>query len=242
MRLPSRSGRDWSRGLRAGISLLFSSMGIWPSVNRRRWLTAESSCSGLPSLRPLPRNTLPSTARRDRDRNLLLQEPGAEDLLKERGVQLADHPEEGRVTRRRVAACFIAPAAQGPQLALGQLAAQVFKALIAARAHQRRHRRAGQHKGLPVPQTVAAAPVGQHFKSIQQRLQLPARATDRARPPSPRTGPVPWAAARAATAPAPWDAVPASKVVWAARVPGKNPDWTARILPSSPTASKPQAL
>ena len=94
-------------------------------------------------------------------RDLLLQEPGANDQLKLRGIQPADHPEERRVARRHRAAFLIAPTAQSPQLAVGQLAAQVFKTLKTARAHQRRPRRAGQHFGLPVllVKVPAGAPV-----------------------------------------------------------------------------------
>jgi len=96
-------------------------------------------------------------ARQSRD--LLCQEQGADDAFKVRGVQFGDDPEKRRVDGRTVAAFFVFSATQRLQLALGQFAALVLESLVAARAHQRRHRRAGQDKGLLMPQAMSTPPV-----------------------------------------------------------------------------------
>src|SRR6266481_4030817 len=78
-------------------------------------------------------------------RNLLFQQPTANDLFKVLSIQSIDHPEEGRITRSGVMPLLIGPAAQRPQLPLRQLAARILKGLVPCGAHQRRHRRTRQH-------------------------------------------------------------------------------------------------
>jgi len=166
MRLPAKLGSDCKSGLSAGISLLFSSIGTWRQRQRRRWLTAERSCSGLPSPRPLPRSTFASTAKRAPLKSPA-QEPGADDLLKVRRVDLVDDSKKGRIAGSIVVAVFAPGAAQGPQLSLRQFAARTSK-LDNAGSHQRGQRRARQDRPLPVRRPCRCAGLGAPQKRPQR--------------------------------------------------------------------------
>ena len=84
--------------------------------------------------------------------NLLGHHPLADAQVKLGGIHPVEHPEEGAVAGGTVTAGLgVLATAQRPQLALGQLAALIFKGLVAARAHEHGHGRAGQHEGLPMP-------------------------------------------------------------------------------------------
>src|SRR6266704_3119760 len=151
IRLPSSAalGSLLSRGLIAGISLLFSWMGSWATVRRKRWLTAESNCSGLPSLRPLPQ-TFAIYRQALEDGNLLSHHPLSDAQVKFGGIQLVHHAEEGAVAGGTIAVGLgIFATAQGSQLPLSEFFAFILKSLVTTGSHEHGHRGTGQHEGLP---------------------------------------------------------------------------------------------
>ncbi len=107
------------------------------------------------------------------DGNLLRHHPLADAEVKMGGIQSVHHAEKGAVAGQAAAMGLgILPAAQRPQLPLRELFAFILKSLVAARSHEHGCGGAGQHEGLRVAQTVAAAAVLALFKHFQQRAQL----------------------------------------------------------------------
>jgi hypothetical protein len=135
-------------------------------------VTAESSCRGLPSVRPLPRRTFPSTAKRSSTRDVLSHHPLTQQQIKLGRIELGEHSEKGAIAGRHEGLFFLIPSApQGPQLPLTELGAFLFECLIASSSQEHRHRRASQDKGLRMPQAVPAASISKLFEQIQQRAQ-----------------------------------------------------------------------
>jgi hypothetical protein len=115
------------------------------------------------------------------DGDFLGHQPLANPEVKSGGLQAVEHPEEGAVAGRAVAAGLgVLTTTQRPQLPLGQLFALIFKGLVATGAHEHGHGRAGQHERLRMPQTMPAATILELAKDGQQRVEL-SRA-QRARP------------------------------------------------------------
>ena len=92
--------------------------------------------------------------------NLLGHHPLADAEVKFGGIQPVHHAEKGAVAGGAITVGLgVLATAQRPQLPLREFSALILKRLVAARSHEHRHGGAGQHEGLGMPQTMAAARV-----------------------------------------------------------------------------------
>jgi len=115
---------------------------------------------------------LPIDGQVGQHRHLLLQEPGADHRFEVRRVELGEHAEEGGIARGGASALLVRLAAQGLELALGELPASVLEGLIPAGPHQRGGGRPRQHEGLAVAQAVARTPIAQGAEALPERAQF----------------------------------------------------------------------
>lgn len=104
--------------------------------------------------------------------DFLLGQPRADERGEGPRLHPFAHALKGGVARRIIPAILlIALAAQGAQLALGELLAGVLERAIAARAHEGRDGGARQDKALAMTQAMTAPRVRQGGETIQQALQ-----------------------------------------------------------------------